>query len=422
MTKKNILKVTLNAYLKYSILAIIILSPVFYFAISYQFNDESKELLEVMKNDFMLEQLPDLAASEVDQWNNYNSAIQILQGKCEKETISSLVKYDSSKSEDAEFKVLTAPISIQQQDYTLQITLNTFEFSDLIEIVVLVFISFVLILFSGIYLFTRYFSIQLWQPFNQSLEKVEHYKVNDKLKIALSSENIVEFDRLNTALNTLMETNSYIYAGQKEFIENATHELQTPLAILQTKVDRLSQSENLTESQSKLLEEMNTTLHKMGSLNKNLLLLSRIENEQFNANDLTNWSVLLDDYLANFEHLITQKKLDVRSVIFPEVRLLCHNYLAEIMIRNLMTNAIKYTQERGKIDITLDEKSFCVSNEGSTPLDASKLFVRFSKGISHDSGNGLGLAICSEIAKAAGWKLSYVHVDGRHCWRVGFVE
>ncbi len=102
----------------------------------------------------------------------------------------------------------------------------------------------------------RLISRRMWKPFDETLDRIEQFKLEDEKLPTLPDSDIQEFKRLNAALDTLMKNNLASYRSQKEFTENASHELQTPLAIFQSKLDLLLQQPDLTEPQAEIIQSL----------------------------------------------------------------------------------------------------------------------------------------------------------------------
>ncbi|MES2485149.1 MAG: HAMP domain-containing sensor histidine kinase, partial [Bacteroidota bacterium] len=233
--------------------------------------------------------------------------------------------------------------------------------------------------------------------------------------------NIEEFDSLNKSIERLIEKNTAIYKNQREFIENAAHELQTPLALFQTKIDTLSQSPNLTEEQSDLLDSLNNDVSRLNRLNKNLLLLSKIENSTY----FEKQPVVLNEYINKhhdfFEEQASAKGLTLATDFAQPATINANPVLTEVLINNLFLNAIRHNVSNGKIIICTTGNTISFFNTGhDKPLNSDKLFNRFSKSDPSAQGNGLGLAIVKKIAELNNWDIAYTFENSLHNFTVTF--
>ena len=221
-------------------------------------------------------------------------------------------------------------------------------------------------------------------------------------------------------MERLIEKNTAIYKSQREFVENAAHELQTPLALFQTKIDTLTQLD-LTEEQSLLVTSLNTDVSRLNRLNKNLLLLSKIDNESF----LEKSNIVLNDYITKHLDFFTEqanaKNLTIVTDFTSTLSITGNPALTEVLINNLFLNAIRHNEKNGKIIITTLNNELIFSNTGqNAPLKIEKLFNRFSKTNPSSQGNGLGLAIIKKIAELNNWKINYNFQDNLHHFSVKF--
>jgi signal transduction histidine kinase len=218
----------------------------------------------------------------------------------------------------------------------------------------------------------------------------------------------------------LLAANIASFQQQKEFTENASHELQTPLAIVQSKLDLLLQSKSLTQEQSDNIEETHRALSRVSRINKNLLLLARIENSQFAEKEPVCLSTLLKTNITQLHDFATDKQLVIESQIAEGVVVSANKGLVEILLNNLLLNAIRHNARDGKITITLSAKQLSVANTGIAALHEENLFKRFSRVSAEAPGSGLGLAITKEIANRYGWCIGYRFQEQEHVFTLLF--
>ncbi|WP_185279232.1 sensor histidine kinase, partial [Elizabethkingia anophelis] len=171
---------------------------------------------------------------------------------------------------------------------------NIEESQETVAAIALVTIFFFLLIVVGLLFLNKRLSASVWEPFRNTLDKLKRFNLNSQTKIEFDKTDITEFEELNQSLRKLIEHNISVFKTQKEFTENASHELQTPLAILKNKLDILLQSEDLTERQYQIAEEMNRALTRSSRINKNLLLLAKIDNSQFDNTEIIQFDGLLD--------------------------------------------------------------------------------------------------------------------------------
>ena len=252
----------------------------------------------------------------------------------------------------------------------------------------------------------------LWHPFENTLKSMEQFKVSDRTIPVLENGDIKEFSRLNHTLTRLMQRNSETYRQQKEFTENASHELQTPLAVMRSRLDLLLQR-NLDKETLEAINELYNTNRRMERLNRDLLLLAKIDNNQFSANEKVNLVSVIENISCNMTPMgykvtthFTESKYEVDA----------NPVLIESLISNLVVNAVRNS---GQVDISLTESKLIVSNpsQNGEPLEHDRLFRRFASA-NGTKGHGLGLAIAKAICDFHNWNIKYDFTDGHHQFSV----
>ena len=205
------------------------------------------------------------------------------------------------------------------------------------------------------------------------------------------------------------------YKNQKKFAENASHEFQTPLAIITGKIDLLLQENSLNEETMKLLVSIEEATSRLSRINKSLLLLSKIENQQYEKTDTVALLPLIEKIKAINEDFILDKKLQFVCEPTEELYFTINSELCFILINNLIQNAIRHNVKNGQITISIKDQALLISNTGSLePLDEVSIFERFEKKSSNVNSIGLGLAIVKEIAEANSITVLYKYEDNEH--------
>jgi signal transduction histidine kinase len=295
------------------------------------------------------------------------------------------------------------------------------EKEDLMKSIAILFLVIISLLLVGLFVITKRLSINLWKPFYETLNQIENFEIDKSNHPKFTETNIEEFNRLNNSIEKLITKNTSIYHSQREFIENAAHELQTPLAVFQAKIDTLIQNADFTQEQYKMLSSLNDSVSRLNRLNKNLLLLSKMENDIYNENQTVNLKEAIEKHFDFFAEQAKAKNLFIKTAINEAVTVKSNPVLAEILISNLFLNAIRHNVSNGQVLVTLSNNSLKFSNTGqSQTLVADKLFNRFSKSNPSEQGNGLGLAIIKKIADLNNWKISYSFANNFHSFSVAF--
>lgn len=315
------------------------------------------------------------------------------------------------------FRCLSKVIYLNKKPYRFNIETNIEETQETIFFISITTVFLFVMIVGGLLFLNRRLSKSVWKPFRETLDQLKTFSLNNQTKIEFSKTDVSEFDELNQSLTKLIEHNVSVYKTQKEFTENASHELQTPLAILKNKLDILLQNQDLTEKQYQIAEEMNRALSRSSRINKNLLLLAKIDNKQFDS-ETFHLDEVLNQSLEILQEHFEQKNISVKTEISDNVKVNGNIGLTEVLINNLILNAIRHTSINGSILIRLSQSEFEVSNSGTDKLNGDLLFKRFSRFSKDNNGSGLGLAIVQEICKSQNWTIDYRFENYNHIFSV----
>ena len=287
------------------------------------------------------------------------------------------------------------------------------------SIIIISLLTIILILLVSL-LINRWLLRRLWKPFYHTLAGIKKYRLGEKKIPAFAGSPIDEFNLLNNTLDQFIKGAEKEYSLLKEFTENASHELQTPLAIVRSKLDVMIQDPELSETQSNAVQTAYEAIQKMSKLNQSLLLLSKIENRQFSEIHSFDFKKLVEEKMADWQELWQGKNLQVSSELEP-APIIMNDELADILLNNLFSNAMRHTAKGASIHILLRNNNFTISNTASNgPLDPEKLFKRFSKGGQSTDQHGLGLSIVQQISEVSGKKVSYHFENGQHVFSISF--
>jgi signal transduction histidine kinase len=306
---------------------------------------------------------------------------------------------------------------LQQQRYD---TLEKMD-EEIGQILTMQYVVTLIFIIAYLILVLQVVSKRLWKPFYQTLDTLEDFSIDKGVTPQFQKTNVSEFIRLNNSLEKMIKNSISIFQSQKEFTENASHELHTPLAIMQSQLDMLIQRPDLTEEQSEIISSIYSNVSHLARLNNNLLLLAKIENRNQTADELINVSQLVQDVLPNISIMIEDDKLDFHSDIQDNCMLKANKVLFVSLLNNLLTNAIRYNHPQGCINLFLTDKEMIVANTGDNQhLDADTIFRRFYKNQEVSKGHGLGLSIVEKICKYHGWKIEYMYEEKHHIFTVTF--
>lgn len=419
---KKLLNKTLKTYLIYSVLILIISAPLFYYATKRLYTKEADDTLLLHKKEFLKYTASTLQYTDIPLWNRFNRNAKIDSVKqTTKDTLFYSSYYDTLDAEIEPYRELNFPISIQGKPYTYSERINLVETEDLLKNIAILFFAIISILLFGLFFITNKLSLNLWKPFYKTLHQIESFEIDKTKQPDFAETDIEEFNRLNTSIKKLIEKNIIIYKSQKEFIENAAHELQTPLAVFQVKIDTLIQRSDITQEQSEILGSLNENVSRLNRLNKNLLLLSKMENDSYSDKQTISLTNYIQKNLDFFIEQAKAKSLIIKMELQKDFEIKSNPVLAEVLISNLFLNAIKHNIEGGQISIAMQENKLVFSNSGQpSPLNTDKLFKRFSKSNPSEQGTGLGLSIVKKIADINKWTIAYNYENNLHSFSILF--
>jgi signal transduction histidine kinase len=371
---------------------------------------EEAEILDFVKNK---DSLPP-PANYKDQHVNF-----VIADHAVKRHFSSVDSYDKLKKEEETYRLLQFPVSIHNQTYLATVSKSQAETEDLIFLIVLITVGIIVLLLFIQLIINRLLLKKLWQPFYNTLQSIKQFNLSSRKRIASNNGHIDEFSDLNNAVTQMTDKIINDYETLKDFTDNASHEMQTPLAIINSKLDLMIQDQNLDEKQMLQLQAMYDAVGRLSKLNQSLLLLTKIENNQFLSAEQINLKCLTEEKLTQLEELISVKKILVVTRLEPCI-LSMNEYLADILLNNLLVNAVRHNIENGKIEINLNKEGLSISNSGTElPFGAPLLFDRFKKNASSE-GTGLGLAIVKQICDNYGFVITYSHSGGLHHFNIRF--
>jgi two-component system, OmpR family, sensor histidine kinase ArlS len=420
---KKLLTKTLRANMLVSALILMVSAPLFYWITEGLAIEDSDEALHLLKKEFLHYTLPTLQIEDIASWNRINRDLEILpaDGKLTNDTTYGASFYDTLDAENEPYRVLLAPVRIHGRPYTFMARMNQIESEDFIQSIALLFVLVIFLSLSGMYLITRWQSQRLWETFYATLTIMENFNIEEDQSILFGKSSTVEFERLNVVLGKLLAKNRTVFAAQREFVDHAAHELQTPLAILQTQIDMMMQRPDLNQGQGEMLEKLESAIHRLLRLHKNLLLLSKLDSSSYAVNEEVSLLDILRNQLPFFQEQAAAHQIAITMHLDQDLQLVANSTLVEIAVGNLFFNAIRHNIIQGNVDVKVSEGRLRITNTGlPDALPAEQLFKRFSKIISNSQGNGLGLAIVKKIADLNEWRVSYSFVNQCHQFTIDF--
>lgn len=397
--------------------------PLFFFIMKHFYTEDLDELIEYRTDDFIRERLPTFTLSEIEIWNKYNEDIKLLSDDKSYPQNQAIQKslYSAAEGHKIDYRFFYKRIKIEKEPYILSSRIPMIETKDLLQTLVFQYGVIFLVLIVFLTIAQQFIAKRLWKPFYNSLSKIDNFNLEQDILPQFEETNTIEFNRLNENLGKLISNNIRTYIQQKEFIENASHELQTPLAVFQSQLDLLLQDPNLTKSQVEVIQSLYAVSSRLTRLNKNLLLLAKIDSSQFRETDKIDFNQTLNAQLFYLRDMAENNGIEVSLEVESPLSVVANKILLESLINNLVVNAIRHNIDGGSIHMIVKDNTFVISNTGDTiPLNEEKVFRRFSRTSEHKKGNGLGLSIIYQICKFHKWKVKYNYEDNKHRFTVFF--
>ena len=419
----KLLNRTIKSYLIYSSILILICTPLFYFAIRHlvisAMDDELISHKEEFRNSIdFLDAPSDL---EIFKLFNKEFALTPAQELRTTDTLYTAYFLDSLTNEEVPHRVYQTAVVLWDEAYDLAIRESMVSNKMLIEYIVSIQLIFIAMMVVGLYFINRNLSKKIWSPFYLILDELRNFDLEGKHPLTFPRSSTAEFRELIKAIEQLIRTTREAYRNQKEFTENASHELQTPLAICRSKLDLLAQTPNLTHEQAELVGSLLDATDRIARLYKNLLLLSKIESRQFMEMSAVDLRSTAERIAENLIDQIHERNISLKWSCEEVVTVHANAVVIEVLLTNLLSNAVRYTPQHGIIHVVISKDAIEVTNNGPELRNPEKVFDRFhtdSQNIS--TGNGLGLSIVKKICDVYAYRVEYRYYQARHHFKISF--
>jgi signal transduction histidine kinase len=419
---KQLLQKSTRSLLLWLPLVLLVSSLLFYVMLRWHTHHMQEKQLLLKQNNVL--------AAFTAQPNNFVKTVQgeydIKEGAhttniIENEPKDTVIYYRNTK-QFLPFEVLTSTYSRNGKTYLLSTYVSSNEIYHLIIKVLATEAVILLLLLLTVVIVNMKSSRSLWTPFFSTLEKVKQFDITCNQSIDLPpSAGTAEFDELNKVIASLIRNVNQAYHQQKQFVENASHEMQTPLAIIRSKLELLINQPELTEKAASLLSDITDANDRLSQMNRTLLLLAKIENNQFPDVEEINISNLLQNIINNYQNHYQGNFPTLTQNTQSEKTVIANRSLIEILLSNLIKNAVEHNQPNGAILITLNDSELSIKNTGTEPeVQPEVLFERFRKGSHKSKTTGLGLAMVRQICLLYHYPIKYSYQNGWHEVIVGF--
>jgi len=409
LTKTNIY------YVAFALFTNISIAVTFYYIAENLIYEEVETRLQSEKRDF---------ESFIRNQGVWYKSCYFVENKIEFQPISTLDKgeyykdtllYNRYNDEFIPFRQLTFFIELEGTPYKISIRKSLIESDKLIKYITYTMLLLLILGFSFMYIIQHRLSKSIWKPFYTTLSTIKSFKLGADRKVNFIKSGIYEFEELNKVLTDMTSKLQKDYKNLKEFTDNASHEMQTPVAIISGRIEELIQTKNLTSHQSYLINEIHNTCSRLSKISKALLLLSKIENKQFRETKKINFGELIKNKIEEFEELFIHRKIHLKMEFVEEFVCNLNPALADILLNNLLSNAIKHNISGGTIIISLSSSNLEIANTGEPLIINPKdLFQRFRKGRYSQDSTGLGLAIVKQICNNYGLDVVYSYKNNLH--------
>lgn len=395
----------------------------FYMAVVEEVNDEVDDTLEDYSEGLIIralsgEDMPTVSNGSNNQYYLYEVS-ESYAASHPQITYRDEMVFITEKSETEPARVLITIFRTEDERYMeLVVYTPTIEKLDLLR-AILGWIIFLYVLLLLIIL-----SINIWvfrknmKPLYVLLKWLDSSQLGKKNEPLENTTKITEFRKLNAATMAFAERGEKLFEQQKTFIGNASHEMQTPLAICRNRLEMLMEDETLTEHQLNELIKTHQTLENLTRMNRSLLLLCKIENGQFADTRSVCLNDILTHYLDDYKEVYAYRNITVTVTTDSSFCVEMNDSLVSVLVTNLLKNSFVHNIDGGFIYIKITANTFEISNTGEKPLDRERIFERFYQGQKKEGSTGLGLALVDSICKANHLKIDYTYVENRHIFTI----
>lgn len=349
---------------------------------------------------------------------NLHSVIEVQKTEKEPDINPSFKKvtiWNEMEKENEIFLEYSSKINIGDSWYIVKIRQSSFENEDIILILALTLFILLSSVFMISFSSTRRMNRTAWSGFERNLHEIESYSFRLNKDISLERSDIEEFERLNIAVTDFTSRLKSDYLMLKEFTENASHEIQTPLSIALMNLEEILQHD-LKEDVFKKVVTVINSLKRLTTLNQSLILLAKIENMQFKKGSEVSLNEIILRKKEDLSAFIDAKNLDVKIKAEGNFFIRMNVYLSDILIGNLFTNAINHNVTGGMIRIFIKPGFIQICNTGENHALTNKtIFNRFASG--NPKSPGLGLAIVRQICETHNLEVQYAKEE-LHCFTI----
>lgn len=401
----------------------ILWAVLFYFALIKEINDEMDDSLETYSEMIIVRMLSHQELPALNSGSNNSYSIQPVDSTYAKMhdgiVYSDIEVYILEREEYEPARLLTTIFEDDEgQFYELRVSSPSFERDELAAAILRWLALIYLVLLIIVILTTLFVLRRNMRPLYDLLHWLDRYLPGHKPEAVPNDTNIPEFRQLNNAAQKAVERSEHLFEQQKNFIGNASHELQTPLAVIGNRIEWIIDNTNPTEEQLEQLMGINHSLANIVKLNKTLLLLTKIDNGQFPEVSDVDIAALVRDEVEIYGEIFEERNIECHINGAESLTVPINRTLAVTLVGNLVRNAYIHSPESSNIDITINYDKLEISNDGDTPLDAEHLFDRFYRATKREGSTGLGLALVKAIADYYSLGVDYRFEEKKHIFTI----
>ena len=318
------------------------------------------------------------------------------------------------------YRKLAFSYSQNEQDYKVSILLSQSESDMLIMKIAIMNVGFAMLFFLIMFFVNRHSIKSALSVFYSTIRKLEDFEVSQSETLSLDTAEIEEVKKLNQVFEKMSAQIRQDFISQKEYTENVSHELQTPLAIISSKADELMQADNLSKVQMEQLALLLETTNRLSKINQALIFLTKIDNRFYTEGSTFAINDLIKEKLEMFSELIASKNIEVKLDVLETTHVYMDKYLADTMLMNLIKNALLHNEQDGEVSIKLANNTLSISNSGK-PLTfpEADIFKRFIRSDHNKKSLGIGLSVVKSICELYGFEINY-QFNNKHIFNVNF--
>lgn len=319
------------------------------------------------------------------------------------------------------YRKLDFPYKVKGKNYKISVLQSHTRTDVLITKIVIMNVGLAVVFFLILFFVNRHSVRNTLKVFYKTISKLEEFDLNNNNELNLDSAQLFEIKKLNSVIQKMADTLKRDFEVLKEYTENVSHELQTPLAVISSKVDQMMQSDNLSQQQMEHLALLMETTNRLSKINQALIFLTKIDNRFYT--EVSNFSLeqLLKEQIELFEESIQQKKIQLTLNLVDPIHIYMDRYLAESMINNLFRNAILHNNDTRLINITIENNTFTITNSGEElTFSPDKIFDRFKRSVTNKKSLGIGLSVVKSICELYQFNLSYFSKNNLHTFIIKF--